>query len=280
MNDLVDRLLSSPRYGERWARHWLDIAGYADSDGYTNDDTPRPHAYKYRDYVIRALNERQTLRPVPHRTIAGDELALARHATVEGPRFRIPQSREWLVATGFLRMAADGTATGGIDQDVARNQVVADTLKIVSTSLLGLTVGCAQCHDHRYDPSHRPITTDSGRSSNRPTTGRIGARPTNAGSRSTPSPTARQAQRPSKPKPANSVPKKGSQADSLSRRSPEESTSRNWNVRLAGGALGRVQHRADKDRTEEQKQTPQGKPQRQHQPRRSLPVQPQGRRGL
>src|SRR5207244_7276184 len=63
-----------------------------------------------------------------------------------------PVTRDWLVATGYLRMAADGTGSGGVDQDLARNQVVADTIKIVSTSLLGLSVGCAQCHDHRYDP--------------------------------------------------------------------------------------------------------------------------------
>jgi hypothetical protein len=148
---LVDRLLASPRYGERWARHWLDIAGYADSDGYTNDDFPRPHAYKYRDYVIRALNEDKPLDRFLHEQIAGDELALLRHPTPQQAALD-PETREWLVATGFLRMAADGTASGGVDATAARNQVMADTLKIVSSSLLGLTVGCAQCHDHRYDP--------------------------------------------------------------------------------------------------------------------------------
>jgi hypothetical protein len=148
---LIERLMQSPRYGERWARHWLDIAGYADSDGYTNDDTPRPYAYKFRDYVIRSLNQDMPFDRFITEQLAGDELALTRHRDLELAS-QDPVTREWLVATGFLRMAADGTATGGVDQDTARNQVVADTLKIVSTSLLGLSVGCAQCHDHRYDP--------------------------------------------------------------------------------------------------------------------------------
>ncbi|MBM3821484.1 MAG: DUF1553 domain-containing protein [Verrucomicrobia bacterium] len=148
---LLDRLMESPRYGERWARHWLDIAGYADSDGYTNDDAPRPYAYKYRDYVIRALNEDKPFHRFITEQLAGDELALAQHKDLEKSS-QDPATRDLLIATGFLRMAADGTATGGIDQDIARNHVIADTLKIVSTSLLGLSVGCAQCHDHRYDP--------------------------------------------------------------------------------------------------------------------------------
>ncbi len=148
---LLHKLLQSPRYGERWGRHWLDVAGYADSDGYSNDDTPRPQAYKYRDYVIRAFNRDLPFDRFVVEQLAGDELALTRHPALETAA-QDPETREWLIATGYLRMAADGTATGGVDPDVARNQVVADTLKIVSTSLLGLSVGCAQCHDHRYDP--------------------------------------------------------------------------------------------------------------------------------
>ncbi len=143
---LIDRLLDSPQYGERWARYWLDVAGYADSDGYTDADTVRPFAYKYRDYVIRSFNADKPFDQFITEQLAGDEL-------VEAPWKDLSQDQqELLAATGFLRMAADGTATGGIDQNVARNQVMADTIKIVSTSLLGLSVGCAQCHDHRYDP--------------------------------------------------------------------------------------------------------------------------------
>ncbi len=148
---LLERLMQSPRYGERWARHWLDIAGYADSDGYTSDDSPRPYAYKYRDYVIRSLNRDLPFDRFVVEQLAGDELALTQHRDLETAA-QDPIAHEWLAATGYLRMAADGTASAGVDQDTARNQVVADTLKIVSTSLLGLSIGCAQCHDHRYDP--------------------------------------------------------------------------------------------------------------------------------
>jgi mono/diheme cytochrome c family protein len=143
---MVDRLLDSPHYGERWARHWLDTAGYADSDGNGNDDTERPYAYKYRDYVVRALNEDRPLDRFIVEQLAGDEL-------VPRPWKNLTQEQvDTLAATGFLRMAADGTATGGVDEALASNQVVADTLKIVGSTFLGLTVGCAQCHDHRYDP--------------------------------------------------------------------------------------------------------------------------------
>jgi hypothetical protein len=143
---LIDRLLQRPEYGERWGRHWLDIAGYADSDGYTTQDVVRPYAYKYRDYVIRAFNADKPLDEFIREQLAGDELLGGNLKTRE------PADIEKLVATGFLRMAPDGTGAGSADASVARNQVVADTLKIVSSSLLGLTVGCAECHDHKYDP--------------------------------------------------------------------------------------------------------------------------------
>jgi hypothetical protein len=143
---LVDRLLTSPRYGERWARHWLDVAGYADSEGNGNDDTPRPHAYRYRDYVVKSLNANLPLDRFVTEQLAGDEL-------VPRPWDNLtPEQVELLAATGFLRQAADGTASGGADVPLLANQNVADTLKVVSSALLGLTVGCAQCHDHRYDP--------------------------------------------------------------------------------------------------------------------------------
>jgi mono/diheme cytochrome c family protein len=143
---LIDRLLASPRYGERWGRRWLDVAGYADSEGYVTADTERPWAYKYRDYVVRSFNANKPFDRFVLEQLAGDELV--------GPTYRNlkPGDVEKLVATGFLRMAPDGTGNGGVDQTEARNQVVADTLHIVGSSLLGLTVNCAQCHDHRYDP--------------------------------------------------------------------------------------------------------------------------------
>lgn len=143
---VVDSVLSSPRYGERWGRHWLDVAGFADSEGYTDKDVVREHAYRYRDYVIRALNQDKPYSEFVTEQLAGDELVHWPDTTLR------PEIVETLAATGFLRMASDGTASSGVDQDVARNRVIADTLQIVGTSLLGLSVHCAQCHDHRYDP--------------------------------------------------------------------------------------------------------------------------------
>ncbi len=143
---LIDRLLSSPHYGEHWGQHWLDVAGYADSEGYTEDDPRRPHAYHYRDYVIQAFNRDKPFDEFIVEQLAGDELIT--------PPFNnlTPDQSEKLIATGFLRMAPDGTGISDVDQNVARNDVMAKTIEIVSTSLMGLTVGCAQCHNHRYDP--------------------------------------------------------------------------------------------------------------------------------
>lgn len=148
---LIDRLLDSPAYGERWARHWLDVAGYADSNGYAETDSVRPHAWRYRDYVIRSLNTNKSWKDFIVEQLAGDELA---GVTQEDAAAKASDSRvqELLTATGFLRMAPDGTADEVPNQNEARNQVMAETIKIVSSSLLGMTVGCAQCHDHRYEP--------------------------------------------------------------------------------------------------------------------------------
>ncbi len=143
---LIDRLLESPRYGERWARHWLDVAGYADSEGYSQDDHPRANAWKYRDYVIRSLNADKPFDQFITEQIAGDEL-------IGFPKKSLTaDDQEKLIATGFLRTAPDGSGSPGVNLKEARQAVVADTIKIVSSSLLGLTVGCAQCHNHRYDP--------------------------------------------------------------------------------------------------------------------------------
>lgn len=142
---LVDELLQSPHYGERWGRHWLDIAGYSDSEGRTSADAVRPWAYKYRDYVIRSFNEGKPLDQFIHEQIAGDELA----GPIQGDLS--DRQIELLTATGFMRMAADGTGSGDNSEE-ARNQVVADVVKIVTSSMMGLSFACAQCHDHRYDP--------------------------------------------------------------------------------------------------------------------------------
>lgn len=148
---LVDRLMASPHYGERWARHWLDAAGYADSDGYTEQDPVREFAYFYRDYVIDSFNSGKSYDQFIKEQLAGDELAGGVTAGgIEGEL--TPERIEKLAATGFLRTAQDGSASGGVDLAVSSNETISDTINIVSTSLLGLTVGCARCHNHRYDP--------------------------------------------------------------------------------------------------------------------------------
>ncbi|MDY3552245.1 PSD1 and planctomycete cytochrome C domain-containing protein [Gemmata sp. JC717] len=139
---LIDRLFASPRYGERWGRHWLDVAGYADSEGDGNADTVRPHAWRYRDYVIRALNADKPLNQFVTEQLAGDELVPRPWTNLK------PEQVELLAATAYLRTAPDGTPTGAADAE----QVVTDVVKVVSSGLLGTSVGCAQCHDHRYDP--------------------------------------------------------------------------------------------------------------------------------
>ncbi|MFT5093213.1 MAG: hypothetical protein ACI93T_002038, partial [Porticoccaceae bacterium] len=142
---LLTELLASPHYGERWGRHWLDIAGYADSEGYSTADAERVWAWKYRDWVIRSLNNDMPFDQLIAEQLAGDELA----GPINGDL--TPEQIDLFSATGFLRMAADGTGSGANTPE-GRNQVIADTLKIVGTSLLGLSLQCAQCHDHRYDP--------------------------------------------------------------------------------------------------------------------------------
>jgi hypothetical protein len=144
MQNLIERLLASPAYGERWGRHWLDIAGYADSDGYTDKDLERKYAYKYRDYVIKAWNTDKPFDAFIQEQLAGDEMVPQPHKNLSADAI------EKITATGFLRMAADGT--GAMNDKIAQNSTIADTIKIISTAFYGMTIGCAQCHDHRYDP--------------------------------------------------------------------------------------------------------------------------------
>ncbi|MDB5385049.1 MAG: hypothetical protein JWM11_695, partial [Planctomycetaceae bacterium] len=143
---LVDRLLDSPQYGERWARHWLDIAGYADSDGYLAADRPRPEAWRYRDYVIEALNRDLPYDQFVREQLAGDELTDWRRAEEI-----TPEVERQLRATGFLRNALDPTYPGYTEPNEI-HQMLADTMQIVSSSFLGLTVQCARCHSHKFDP--------------------------------------------------------------------------------------------------------------------------------
>jgi mono/diheme cytochrome c family protein len=133
---LVDRLFASPHYGEKWARHWLDLARYADSDGYEKD-LSRPWAWRYRQWVIEALNRNMPYDEFTIEQIAGDLLP---NATVDQK-----------IATGFNRNTLTNRE-GGTDPEQFRDEEVKDRTATLGTVWLGLTVGCAQCHDHKYDP--------------------------------------------------------------------------------------------------------------------------------
>jgi len=142
---LVDRLLASPQFGVRWGRHWLDIAGFAESEGGVEADPKRPHAWRYRDYVITSFNANKPVDAFIREQLAGDEFAPPTPPDPGNAR-----QIELLTASGFLRMAPDPTqANDTLDN---RNAAAADSINVLSTALLGLTVGCAQCHNHKYDP--------------------------------------------------------------------------------------------------------------------------------
>lgn len=145
--EVIDRLLDSPRYGERWARFWLDLAGYADSEGKRHADMVRPWAWRYRDYVIRSFNADKPIDEFLVEQIAGDELV--DYANLDAPT---PEEIEQLVATGFLRMAPDGTSADPVNRFSDRIEVVSDEIDVVSRGVLGLTMKCARCHSHKYDP--------------------------------------------------------------------------------------------------------------------------------
>lgn len=141
---LVDALLASPRYGERWGRYWLDLAGYADTEGRDED---REHAWLYRDYVIRAFNADKPYDRFLLEQIAGDELA-----EQPQPTATTQELSDNLVATGFLRMTPDPTSIGESALIQDRLNVISDTLQVFSSAVLGLTMQCAQCHDHKLEP--------------------------------------------------------------------------------------------------------------------------------
>ena len=148
---LVDRLLASSRYGERWARSWLDVAGYSDSEGITHQDSVRVNSWRYRDYVIRAFNADKPYDRFLLEQIAGDELADYRNADII-----TPEIYDNLVATGFLRMAPDGTWANITNFVPDRLDVIGDEIEILSSATMGLTFKCARCHSHKFDPiSHR-----------------------------------------------------------------------------------------------------------------------------
>lgn len=135
---LVERLLHSPRYGEHWGRHWLDLVRYADTAG-ENTDHPLPHAWRYRNWVVQAFNDNMPYDQFVRTQLAGDLLA------ADAPK---EQYADHIVATGYLAIAR--RFGHDIDQDM--HLTIEDTIDTMGKSLLGLTLGCARCHDHKYDP--------------------------------------------------------------------------------------------------------------------------------
>ena len=135
-NRLVDRLLASPHYGERWGRHWMDIARYADSTGF-EQDYRRPNAWRYRDYVIEAFNRDKPYNQFLREQIAGDELDFV--------------TDETRIATGFLR-AGPRVQFREKDNPERRHDYLDDVLATIGRGVLGMTVHCARCHDHKFDP--------------------------------------------------------------------------------------------------------------------------------
>lgn len=131
---VIEKLLASPQYGERWGRHWLDLARYADSGGY-EFDIDRPHAWRYRDWVIKSFNTDLPYDQFIRQQLAGEQLK--------------PNDPEGLIPTGFLR---NGPTVDNADNEQTRSDELDDMVATTSSVFLGLTVGCARCHDHKYDP--------------------------------------------------------------------------------------------------------------------------------
>ena len=134
---LIDRLLERPEYGERWARHWMDIARFAESFGY-EQDYDRPNAYHYRDFLIRAFNQDMPFDQMARWQIAGDELA--------------PENPLAWMATGFLGAGAFPTQLTEREFESTRYNELDDMTATTSVAFLGLSIGCARCHDHKFDP--------------------------------------------------------------------------------------------------------------------------------
>jgi Protein of unknown function (DUF1553)/Protein of unknown function (DUF1549) len=147
---MVERYLASPHYGERWGKYWLDAAGYADSNGYFDADSNRPFAWRYRDYVVRAFNQDKPYDRFVTEQLAGDELA-----GYQPDGDVTPAMIDLLTATHFLRNAPDGTGESDGNPDevrIDRYTVLEGTLQITMNALLGVTIQCARCHKHKFEP--------------------------------------------------------------------------------------------------------------------------------
>ena len=134
---MVDRLLDSPHYGERWGQHWLDVVRFAETDGFEYD-THRKDAWRYRDYVIRAFQNDKPYNQFVTEQLAGDEIA--------------PKEDETLIAAGFNRLGPLRKNAGNQEVASSRNEVLTEMTNVVGSALLGVTLGCARCHDHKFDP--------------------------------------------------------------------------------------------------------------------------------
>lgn len=134
---MLERLMASPRYGERWGQKWLDVVRYADTNGYELD-AEREHAWRYRDYVIRSFNANKPFQQFLREQIAGDEL--------------FPGDKEALVATGFWRAGPRHVVGGNQDEEQNRQEDLIEMTHAVSATFMGLTMNCARCHNHKFDP--------------------------------------------------------------------------------------------------------------------------------
>ena len=134
---VVDRLLASPGYGERWGLKWLDVVRYADTNGFELDQD-RPHAWRYRDYVIDSFNQDKAFDRFIEEQIAGDEM--------------FPGDKTALIAAGYARAGSEHIVSGNIDPDVSRQEVLTEIATSVGQTFLAMTVNCARCHNHKFDP--------------------------------------------------------------------------------------------------------------------------------
>ena len=144
---LIDRLLDSRHYGERWGVYWLDAAGYSDTHGQINRDELREFFWRYRDYVIRSLNDDKPYDRFLTEQIAGDELF-----DYQAAKSLTREQLDALIATGFLRTGSDGTDEGALNKIPNRHAVIDEQIDIFSTAVMGLTLECARCHSHKFDP--------------------------------------------------------------------------------------------------------------------------------
>ncbi|MCH7687357.1 MAG: DUF1553 domain-containing protein, partial [Planctomycetes bacterium] len=155
---LVDRLLTSPHYGERWGQHWLDVVRFAETEGFEYDRM-RAAAWRFRDYVIRSFNQDKPFDRFVLEQLAGDELASVEASgrtsasSVESRKPADSESdRDALIAAGFHRLGPVRRNAGNAEVAFSRNEILTDMTDIIGAAFLGLSIGCARCHDHMYDP--------------------------------------------------------------------------------------------------------------------------------